>query len=167
MAGANHLAVNDEDREAFRIRDSRRTGAALFLLFGGAFVVVGFVNLGFVLLPLNLASTSWKFGILGRTLDHLPLTVLGFGLLAYGAVRHRDVSTVWIRTLAAVFLVMALAVLGAGVLHAVVAPAILQGGADVAGSSADQLARSAVETTCYVIVFVAAGVTLWRCIEPA
>lgn len=137
------------------------------LLFGGAFVLVGFVNLGFSLFPLKIASTSWKFGILGRTLNHLPLVVLGFGLLAYGAVRHRDVSTAWIRTLAAVLLVMALAVLGAGVVHAVTAPAVLQGGTEVARSGIDQVARSAAEATSYVIVFVAAGVTLWRCIEPA
>lgn len=167
MAGANRLAVNDEDREAYRVRDARRTGAALFLMFGGAFVLAGLVNLGFVWIPPDFASTSWKFAALTRTLEHLPLTVLGSGLLAYGAVRHRDVGAGWVRVLATVLLVMALAVLGAGLLHTLAAPAVLQGGADVAGSSADLVARSALETACYVIVLGAAGVTLRRCIEPA
>lgn len=167
MGGANHLAVNDEEREQFRVRDSRRTGAELFLLFGGALVLVGLVNLGFVWLPPNLASNSWKFGLLGRTLEHLPVVVLGFGLLAYGCVRHRYEGITWVRTLSAVLIVMAVLVLGVGVLYALAAPAVLQGGAATTGeSSADQVARTAVETTCYVLVFGAAGLTLWRCVEP-
>ena len=135
MAGANYLAVNDEEREQFRVRDSRRTGAELFLLFGGALVFVGVVNLGFVWLPTNLASNAWKFGLLGQTLEHLPVVVFGFGLLAYGAVRHRDLGTIWVRTISLVLAVMATAVLGVGVLHALAAPAVLQGGTAATGGS--------------------------------
>lgn len=53
------------------------------MALGGTLLIAGFVDLALLWFPLRFDSLAWEYATVGRSLDALPLPVLGIGIIAY------------------------------------------------------------------------------------
>lgn len=155
--------VGGGSESGLRVRDGRKAGMLLLGLLGGSFLLVGLVDLALLWYPLNFDQVSWEFATLSRTLDSVPMTGLGLGLVAYATVAHPDARPGWVRTMAVVFVLAAVAFITMGGLYATVAPEVIRGSApQTMGSVSKALVKNSVEALVYTVVFGWIGVRLWR-----
>lgn len=133
------------------------------ILVGGAFLLVGLADLVPLWIPPRFDSVGWEFATVGRTLDGLPMPLLGLVLVTYGLLRRPGMGDRALPGLAAVHGVAALALLALGLLLLTVAPAVI---AVTPPESLDALRRSLVrhgmQAVAYPIVLVTAAILFWR-----
>ena len=133
-----------------RVRDARRTGLFLLGALGASFWIVGLVDLGLLWYPLNFDQVAWEFATLSRTLDSVPMSGLGLGLLAFAAVSHLG----------------ALAFIAMGGLYATAVPEILrQTGPQNLASVHKAVVKNGLEAVVYTVAFGWVGTRLWRSVE--
>ena len=151
-------------REPRRSPDHSRAAAAQLLMIPGAtFLIVGLVDLVLLWIPTQMDSVAWEFATVGRSLDGLPMPVLGLALLAYGASRHPRFGHRALRGFAGVFSLCALALIALGVLFATLAPAVLsQTPREALEGVQRAVVRHAVQALVYPIAFVTLALALWR-----
>ena len=164
------MSRRDEKTRVVVSRDQRRSpdhsrvaAAQLLMVPGVTFLVVGMVDLVLLWIPTQMDSVAWEFATVGRTLDGLPMAVLGLVLLAYGASRHPRFGRRALRGFAGVFAVSALALIALGVLFATLAPAVLsQTPREAVEGVQRAVVRHAVQALVYPIAFVTLALALWR-----
>ena len=116
----------EEDASSGRRRLAPAPDYGWYLLgwLGLVFVIVGGVSLAMMWYPVLIGNPQWEFGTVSSTYDSLPITALGLGLLL-GAGVARGIRW-WTRTAAALFLLLALLVIGGLVLYATNLPLALR-----------------------------------------
>jgi hypothetical protein len=151
-------------REPRRPPDRSRGAAAKLLMVPGVtFLIVGLVDLVLLWIPAQMDSVAWEFATVGRTLDGLPMPVLGLALLAYGASRHPRYGHRALRGFAGVFSLFALALIVLGVLFATLTPAVLsQTPREALEGVQRAVVRHAVQAVAYPMAFVMLALALWR-----
>jgi hypothetical protein len=139
------------------------TSAALFMVMGGAFTLVGLVDLALLWTPLQFGTPGWEFATLSQTFTSLPFTGLGLVLLAVGLVSHPNTRGLWIRAASVAFAILALALVVMGFLYVTVAPEILRQtpfeGLDAVGTA---VIKNGFEMVVYPIACAAISFFLWR-----
>ncbi len=163
MAGDTEgpVLVSREPRE--RGRSTRPTAVLLLAVFGVAFAVVGLVDLVLLWIPTRLDSVAWEFATVGRTLEGLPMPLLGLALLAYGLVRHPKSSLSKVRAMGIAFAVLAVPVAALGALLLTSAPAVLsQTPPGAAGGVRRAVILHAVQAVVYLLALAAVALVLIR-----
>ncbi len=153
-------------RLRFRLRDARATVAVLVMVVGGAFTVVGLVDLGLLWYPVRFGNAPWEFGTLSSTFDNLPMTALGVALLTLGLMWHPRLGGAWLR-------VAALCYLAAGLLLLVMAALYGLSALEVIGRAPDEsmeaFTRALVKNVAEIVAYTAASGVLalvcWRAVE--
>jgi hypothetical protein len=150
-------------RDSKRGVERARTAAKIPIVLGTAFLLVGLVDLALLWIPVRLDSVAWEFATIGRTLDALPMPVLGLGLVAYGAVRHPRVGVGGMRGLAWVLAAVALVLIALGVLFTTLAPAVVaQTPAEALEGLHRAVIRHAVQSVVYPVALLVLAVLAWR-----
>lgn len=151
------------ERSGSRVRDARSTGLFLLGALGASFWIVGLVDLGLLWYPLNFDQTAWEFATLSRTLDSVPMSGLGLGLLTFAVVSHPEAGPTWVRTLSVLFVLAAVAFVAMGLLYATAVPEVLQGTAPQNIASVNKaIVKNGLEAVVYTVVFGWVGARLWR-----
>lgn len=150
-------------RSSSRGEGGRSTGLFLLGALGASFWIVGLVDLGLLWYPLNFEQTAWEFATLSRTLDSVPMSGLGLGLLTFAVVSHPEPGSGWVRSLSVLFVLAAVAFVAMGLLYATAVPEVLQGTAPQNIASVHKaVVKNALEAVVYTVVFGWVGVRLWR-----
>lgn len=152
--------------QAVTRRHSGDPGAAQWILvwLGGAFLIVGLVDLALLWVPVRFGNVAWEYATISRTYDSLPLAGLGAGLLAYIAVRSPKARFGWVRSCAAFFALMTLGVVALGLMFVTDVPAIAgQIGLDDAGTGPFRaIVRLAIQAIIYPACFGAVALLIFR-----
>ncbi len=159
--GKKQVVVSREPRRA---HDRLRAASAkLLIVLGVTFLVVGLVDLVLLWIPAQMESVAWEFATVGRTLDGLPMPVLGLGLLAYGVSRHPRMGYKALRGFVGVFSLFALVLVGLAVLFATLAPAVLsQTPLEALDGVRRAVIRHSIQAVAYSVALVTLARTLWR-----
>ncbi len=159
------VLVSREPRE--RGRSTRPTAALVLAIFGVAFAVVGLVDLVLLWIPTRLDTVAWEFATVGRTLEGLPMPLLGLGLLTYGLARHPKWGLSRVRGMGIAFAVLAVPVAALGVLLLTSAPAVLsQTPPGAVAGVRRAVILHAVQAVVYLLTLVAVAVALIRGSSP-
>jgi hypothetical protein len=133
------------------------------MVVGAAFLAVGLVDLVLLWIPLRFESIAWEFATVGRTLDALPMPVLGLTLLAFGSLRHPRSRSMWRRSAAILFTVAAILLCALAALIATSALAVLAETPPEAMAGIRRAAiRHSVQAAVYPLCFAVVSFLLWR-----
>lgn len=159
-------------RPHYKMRDATASSANLLLALGVAFTLIGLVNLSLLWWPLRFGHVAWEFATFGSTLDNVPMTGLGLGLIAYSILLRRSGGATdrpgGPRVMSTIFGLYALALLVVGVLYLTAVPTILQRATpETMGPLRHQIIASGAEGIIYVIVFGWISLLLWRSVRKA
>lgn len=158
--------VVGKQETGLRVRRGEATAYTLLGLLGGAFALVGLVDLGLLWYPPDFGNAGWEFGTLSRTLDSVPMAGLGFGLLAFAAVRHPGRRGGWVRVVGVLFVLAALVFVAMGAMYATVVPEVVsRSPAESALAMNRAVIKNFVEVVVYTLVFGTIGFKLWRTVE--
>ena len=161
-AQAGRVIISGE-RQELVVQRPRTTAATLLAIVGGAFAVVGIVDLALAWYPLGFGSASWEFGTLSRTFDNVPMSGLGVVLVAAGMLWHPAVRPSWIRAAAIFFGCVVLVLLALAVVYTTAAPAVLRDAPpEVLGAFKRALVKNGVQIVVYSVAFGGIGALLWR-----
>ena len=142
--------------------DGRRAGTLLFAA-SIAVTLVTTVDLAILWTPLRFGTAGWEFATITRTMTSMPVIVVALILAAFGLIVWPGSSARRMRGLAAMMAVMALAIVGAGVLYGLSVPVVL---GRVDAESADAARRAITKTATEMVIYpVALGVmarAAWR-----
>ncbi|MFQ5678389.1 MAG: hypothetical protein ACE5HP_02930 [Gemmatimonadota bacterium] len=151
-----------------RPEEGRRERGAVLAILGSAFLLVGMVDLALLWFPAHFESVSWEFATVGRTLDGLPMSALGLGLLAYGSARTSKGRPLRLRLLGVGFAVAALLVAILAGLFLTALPTVLrQDGGEVIEGIRRAAVRHGVQAVIYPISFALIARLLWKAGRPA
>lgn len=155
------MVVSGEGRGS--ARDVGSTRGVVLAALGVAFLLVGTVDLALLWIPAHFDTLSWEFATVGRTLDGLPLAILGLGLLTYGATRSPRAGRGRARAFAAAFTAAALLVAAMGLLFVTALPTVLQQtGAEALEGVRRAAIRHGVQIVVYPASFALIAAVLWR-----
>ncbi len=155
-----------EERSGSGVREARKTGLFLLGALGASFWIVGLVDLGLLWYPFNFEQTAWEFATLSRTLDSVPMSGLGLGLLTFAVVSHPEVEPAWVRAMSALFVLAAVAFAVMGLLYATAVPEVLSGTAPENVASVHKaVMKNGLEAVVYTVAFGWVGVRLWRSVQ--
>jgi hypothetical protein len=157
----NVLMPHDEGRGP-PLAASPDFGWYLLGWIGLAFTIVGGGDLLLVWYPFRFGSPEWEFGTVTQALDGLPVTTLGLAMLLGAAVAR---GQRWlVRTIATVFLVLAVIIVLAAILYATNVPMALQAIEDpgIKTGLKKAIAKSAIQSAVYPLAFLWIGVKAWR-----
>jgi hypothetical protein len=133
------------------------------MILGAAFLLVGLVDLVLLWIPMRMDSVAWEFATVGRTLDGLPMPVLGIGLLAYGASRHPRLGLRSLRGFAGMFAFLAVVLAVLAGLFGTLVPAVLrQTPIEALEGVRRGVIRHAVQAVVYPLAFFGIALILWR-----
>jgi len=150
-------------RSRLRVRRPELLASWILSLFGISFVVVGMTDLTLLWIPTQFGSATWEFGTLSRTFDSLPMTGLGFGLLAFGTVYRGRIGAEWVRGIAVLFGLAALLLIALGLLYATAVPTVIQQTPPEALSAINRaVVKNIVEIVTYPLVLLWVGIVVWR-----
>ncbi len=159
-------ATGKAPRVKYRLRNSRATTANMMVAVGAALVFVALVDVAIVWTPLRLGTPGWEFATISRTFTNVPMTAIGWVLVAFGVVRHPDRHVFWTRGVAAAFAAMALILLGMGAVYALSLPAVVREATPgVTDALKRALLKTGTEIVVYSTVFGLVSVILWRGVE--
>lgn len=156
------------DPQRILVRESLRNGlgkprGALLSVLGGAFLLVGLVDLVLLWIPMRLDSVAWEFATIGRTLDGFPMSALGLGLLAYGSTRGPRVRRIRLLGFGFAFALLAALLVALSVLYFTALPTVLQQTELEAGEGLRRAAvRHGVQSVVYPLALALIGLVLWR-----
>lgn len=160
MTGSGETRVLVRESPRSELGGSR---GALLALLGGAFLLVGLVDLTLLWIPANLESVTWEFATIGRTLDGFPMSALGLGLLAYGTMRGPRVPRGRLRVFGFAFGAVAALLALLAVLYLTAMPTVLQQADLEAGEGLRRAAvRHGVQSVVYPLAFALIATVLWR-----
>lgn len=149
--------------ELSRARRGSVVGSQVLALLGLAFLVVGLVDTALLWWDLRFESVAWEFATVGGTLDAMPMSALGLGLVAYGFLRHPRTGPTGVCFWAFGLGLVTLFLLGLALLLFTVIPAVLETGTDVAREGVRRaVLRHAVQAIVYPLAFGASAFLLWR-----
>jgi hypothetical protein len=149
-----------------RVRQSQAVGATVMTLLGTAFIVVGMVDLGLLWSPLNLGRVSWEFATLSQTFDSLPMTGLGFGLLAFGFLHQPRSRPLQVRLMSMIFGLATLFLIGMAVMYFTVAPEVMRQAPPEAMTALNRaVVKNVAEIIIYPVTFGTIAVLLWRSVR--
>lgn len=166
-AAASRVVVGEERRAGLRVAGGEAVGARLLGLLGAAFLVVGLVDLALLWRALDFGNVAWEYATLSRTLDSVPMSGLGLGLLAFGALRSPGKRAgLWVRVLGVGFLIAAVGFIVMGALYATAIPDVIQRTAPPAMEGLSRaIVKNSVEAVVYTVVFGVVGWKLWSAVE--
>lgn len=165
-AVAASATTGNAPRIKYRLRNGRATTANMMVAVGAALVFVALVDVAIVWTPLRLGTPGWEFATISRTFTNVPMTAIGWVLIAFGVVRHPDRHVFWTRGVGAAFAAMALILLGMGVVYWLSVPAVVREATpEVTGALKRALLKTGTEIVVYTTVFGFVGVMLWRGVE--
>lgn len=160
------VVMGAEESGALRVRDGERVAHRLLGWLGGAFLLVGLVDLALLWYPLDFGNAAWEFATLGRTLDSVPMAGLGLGLVAFAALKSPGRLGLTVRVLGAAFVLTAVAFVLIGALLATAVPEVVrQTSAESMLGLNRAVLRHAAEAVCYTGVFGWVGWRIWRSVE--
>lgn len=135
---------------------------ALAGALGLAFAVIGLGDLALAWWPAAFGSPEWEFGTATATLNGFPVPVLGLTLLLGAALAGERPRLA--RTVAVLFLVLAVAILAIGLLWATTLPMAFQPTTNevVRLGLQKAVAKTALQLLAYLPLFVVLGVAGWR-----
>jgi hypothetical protein len=134
---------------------------------GAAFLTIGLLDLALGWYPARFGNAEWEFGTIARTLDSLPITILGLALALAGAAAR---GATWAaRGAAAGAILLAVTLLAALAVFALDVPLAFRVVADPLARAGLQraVAKALVQGTLYPTVLVAIGVAGIRVTTPA
>lgn len=159
-------ATGKAPRVKYRLRNPRATTANMMVAVGAALVLVALVDVAIVWTPLRLGTPGWEFATISRTFTNVPMTAIGWVLIAFGVVRHPDRHVFWTRGVAAAFAAMALILLGMGAVYALSVPAVVREATPgVTDALKRALLKTGTEIVVYTTVFGLVSVILWWGVE--
>lgn len=165
-AVAASATTGNAPRIKYRLRNGRATTANMMVAVGAALVFVALVDVAIVWTPLRLGTPGWEFATISRTFTNVPMTAIGWVLIAFGVVRHPDRHVFWTRGVGAAFAAMALILLGMGAVYALSVPAVVREATPgVTDALKRALLKTGTEIVVYTTVFGFVGVMLWRGVE--
>jgi hypothetical protein len=134
-------------------------GWSLLSWVGATFLTIGLFDLALGWYPARFGNPEWEFGTIARTLDNLPITVLGLALALAGAVARG--GTWAIRGMAAAALVLAALLLTALAVYALDVPLAFRVVTDPLARMGLKraVAKSLLQGTLYPTVLAAIGIT--------
>lgn len=141
-----------------RATPSPTVGWELLAWAAGAFVAVGLTDLLLGWIPVRLGNPEWEFGTVSRTLDNLPITLLGLALL-HASVAARGID--WaLRATSLLALVLAGILLVGLVVYALDLPLAFRVVTDPAARSGLERAvvKALVQGTLYPTVLLTIGI---------
>ncbi len=112
---APRILVDEEKIKRTYLPPAPDFGWQLIGVLGAVFVVLGLLDIALAWYPIHFGNPDWEFGTVASTLDSLPVTVMGFGLLLGAAVARGWRAGV--RAWSIVFLVLAALILAIGVVY--------------------------------------------------
>jgi hypothetical protein len=117
---APRVLLDEAEVRTVHLPASPDFGWRLFGILGGAFVLVGLLDIALAWYPFHFGNPEWEFGTVSSTLDSLPVTVFGFGLLLGGAVARgwRNRVRIW----AILLIVLAVLIIAMAVMYALDVP---------------------------------------------
>jgi hypothetical protein len=137
-------------------------GWSLLGLLGVVFFAVGGVDLVLTWYPPNFGNAEWEFGTVSASLDGLPVLTLGLGLLlGAGAARGQR----WLmRSVAVVFVLLALLILVWALMYATNIPIALQAVTQPAVRTGlkKAMAKTACQSVLYPAAFALLAIRAWR-----
>jgi hypothetical protein len=137
-------------------------GWTFLMLIGAAFALVGGTDLAVAWIPQAFGNPEWEFGTVSSTLDGMPVFALGLALVLTAAVAGRERRLA--RTIAVVFLLLAVAIVGMAVLYVTVVPLALRSIADptIKQGLMKAIVKSLTQAVVYPTVFTWLGIKAWR-----
>ncbi len=156
------LRPEKEKPERQPLEQSPDFGWYLLGWVGLVFALVGGFDLLLTWYPLNFGNPDWEFGTITAALDGLPVTTLGLALLLGVAVAR---GKRWlVRTMAVVFVALAVVIVLAAMLYATDVPIALQSMTDplIALGLKKAIAKTTVQALLYPVAFVWIAVKAWR-----
>jgi len=111
MGGAAAASAAAEPRGGKVVLPPADLGWALLGWVGAVFLVIGLVDLSLGWITPHFGNPEWEFGTIARTLDSLPITVLGLALVLAATAERRVVWAVRAASLVAWVLAIGLLVL--------------------------------------------------------
>jgi len=133
-------------------------GWTLLGVAGLAFFLAGLADISLAWIPLHVGNAEWEFGVVSRSLDSLPLPLLGISLvLAAGVARGKKF---WSWAAVAVLALLALFVVIAAVLYVLDVPLALRSvqQPQVLAGLKKSIFRTGLQAVLYA---VATGVLVW------
>jgi hypothetical protein len=160
--GPNVLIPEKEKPERPPLEPSPDFGWYLLGWVGLVFALVGGFDLLLIWYPLHFGNPDWEFGTVSATLDGLAVTTLGLALLlGVGVARGKR----WlVRTMAVVFVAVAVVIVLAAILYATNMPIALQSMTDplIALGLKKAIAKTTVQAFLYPVAFAWIAVKAWR-----
>lgn len=162
------VGVIGPDAERVVVRESGRSElggprGVMLALLGAAFLLVGLVDLTLLWTPLQLDSVTWEFATIGRTLDGLPMSALGLGLLIYGTTRGPRVRRSRLKVYGFAFGLLAALLALLAVLYFTAMPTVLQQAELEVGEGLRRSAiRHGAQSVIYPLAFGLIAAVLWR-----
>lgn len=157
----------ERDRAILVVRDREAVSVAVIAALGCAFAIVGLVDLALLWWPIRLGNAAWEFGTISQTLDSIPLSGLGFGLLVFGIARHPRTSPGVLRGAAVLFGLATVAMLALGLLYVTSVPMVLKQTPQVVGGLRVAMTKSVAQILVYSVAFAFIAITLWRGVKRA
>jgi predicted cobalt transporter CbtA len=159
-------ATGNAPRIKYRLRNARATTANMMVAVGAALVFVALVDVAIVWTPLRLGTPGWEFATISRTFTNVPMTAIGWVLIAFGVVRHPDRHVFWTRGVAGAFAAMALILVAMGGVYLLSVPAVVREATpEVTDALKRALLKTGTEIVVYSTVFGLVSVILWRGVE--
>ena len=142
---------------------TRAAAAGMMLVAGSTFALVGFADISLLWIPLNRASVAWEYATVGRTLDSLPMPLLGLLLLAYGVLRAPRPTRRGVAFVTMIFTLFGLLTLFMAFLIFTSAPAVIsQAGVEAELAVRRAAVRHGVQGILYPFACFAIAVIVWR-----
>ena len=156
-------ATDKAPRVRYRFQDAPGTAANLFLAIGAVFGVVGLVDLGMLWTPARVGTAAWEFATISQTFTNLPVPTFGLLFVTLGLVLHPTRHPLWIRGAAAAFGIIALILVGMGLLFALSVPVVVGAASpEMTGALKRAILKNGTEIVAYPIAFGVLGMLLWR-----
>jgi hypothetical protein len=150
----------------YRIRDADATISHACVAAGVAFGIIGAVDLVLLWVPVRLGDPIWEFGTLSRTLDNLPMAVLGIALITIGLVRHPDRNPRWVQVAAVALALGVLLLVATAMLYGLAAVAVV-GRTPV--EQMDAIGRAIIKNVAELVVYIGAfgwmSAACWQSLE--
>ena len=148
------ILINEPQTGPKRPAPTPDFGWFLLGVAGLAFFLAGLADIGLAWLPLRVGNAEWEFGTVSRSLDSLPLPLLGISLvLAAGVARGKRF---WSWAAVVVLALFAVFVVVAGVLYGLDVPLALRAVKDpvILGGLKKSIFRTGVQAVLYAVATV-------------
>jgi len=140
----------------------RIIGFQLLGVVGAGFALVGGIDLLVAWVPQAFGQPEWEFGTITQTLDGIPVCAIGLAMLLTGALAEDNRRLA--RTVAGIFMLIALAIVAMAVLYVTVLPLALRAVPDptIRQGLMKAMVKTITQAVVYPTVFTWVGIKAWR-----